>query len=236
MHNGRSPKGLWVAKAIAGGGLFDCCRSTTRSFYMISLKELMKHEYIKQYGRLIVVVLVATVGGVSALIYDHQHPVYSACSPGSEAKCGYVPATKQAESDNSQSTVEPSTPQAVTTPTPKVVTPTPSTDNSAECNSILASGKAGLNSLNSQIVQQLQIEKTIIGNNSIDNEILSHGGSLDQIIGQSQITETFNQADAQANDLINQINPTRQQYVNQLESLQCWSQALTMLNYNPSTQ
>ncbi len=28
MHNGHSPKGLWVASAIAGGGLFDCSPST----------------------------------------------------------------------------------------------------------------------------------------------------------------------------------------------------------------
>jgi len=180
----------------------------------------------RQYDRLIVVVLVGLGAGFFALIYQHTHkPLGNICSTGNEAACGYAGSTKpdttKSPAPEASSTTIPATGSSSIKQTPSSAAPTNSreTDNSAKCSSMATTGNANLESLQSQITEQLQIMKAIIGNSSLDNEILSYGGNLSQIIGQSEITESFNQADANATSLINQYSSAKSSLIDQLIGL-----------------
>lgn len=108
------------------------------------------------------------------------------------------------------------------------------TSNTAQCNSILAAGEADLGSLKTQVNQQLAIMKQIIANEGSGLPSQINGGGATGLVGDAQIQASYNQASSEVTALTNQIGTDRQNYVNQLENLQCWSQAGTMLNYNPS--
>jgi len=165
-----------------------------------------------------VLVVFAVGGGVAALV--HHNNLNNAGTGGYYGPSPKVTASTQSAQTDASPTTTPSTaPPASTgsTPIPKPIQTVP--NNDAQCNSIAAQEKSDLDSLNSQITYQLQIMKTIIGNSSLDNQILSRGGSLSQIIGQSQITESFNQANDTATTLINQYSADKSHYQDQMLGL-----------------
>lgn len=180
-----------------------------------------------KYARVLIVLLIIGVVGTASAISSlavkkpapvKHHTVHKTVSkPMPVASSSAVPAL---------------TLPSVVTPTPTVSTPaTP--NNTAQCNSILNAGEADLNSLNTQITQQLAIMKQIIGNSSADTQI--DGSGTQGMIDQSQTTESFNQANDEVNTLTNQLSSDRENYVNQLIGLGCWTQEGTMTSYDPAS-
>lgn len=173
------------------------------------------------FAGLAFVIIIA--GGLTVYAYHKSH---SKVSFGAGNQTINVPAPDYANgcggpcNTTAQNPVSTTSPASIAPQKSAQATTTPQQpDNSSQCTSIAAQEKTALDSLNNQIVQQLQIMKTIIGNNSIDNQILSRGGDVNQIVSQSQITESFNQASDSANALINQYSTTKESYQNQMLAL-----------------
>jgi hypothetical protein len=176
-------------------------------------------KFAADNARIISVLIVFGVGGGVAALVHHN----SLNNAGTGGYYGSVPkATASTQPTQTDVSPAPTTSTAPATSTSSTSTPKPTQtvpNNDALCNNIAAQEKSDLDSLNSQITYQLQIMKTIIGNSSLDNEILSRGGSLSQIIGQSQITESFNQASDTATTLINQYSADKSHYQDQMLGL-----------------
>lgn len=177
---------------------------------------LIKNLFLKTYGRLAILVVIGLfIGGGIAVNHYHNVNMERTSTIGSQPKT--ETQTSQPTSDT-QAVASPS-PAPSSTPTTAPVQAPTFPDNSAKCISINAQEQTALSALNAQIVQQLQIMKAIIGNSSIDNEILAHGGDINQMLSQSEINETFNQANDTANSLITQYSSTKENYQNQMLAL-----------------
>ena len=181
------------------------------------------NRFILDYGRLIAVAVILVGVGSGALInqYIHTKKTDESKAVSTTVPQQHLSPTKtnqQAQAQPDQSTPTVSAPSSTLGSSTAYSAPKP-VDNSAECNSIIAQANSDLTNLNTQIVAQLQIEKSIIGNSSIDSEILSRGGSVNQTVGQGGITESFNQADATANTLIDQFSTDASNYQDQLIGL-----------------
>lgn len=72
--------------------------------------------------------------------------------------------------------------------------------------------------------------RTLIGNSSLDSEILARGGSLTATLGQSQLNESFDQANTQANSLIDQYSTDKQAFQDQLLGDGCYQTLSAQLN------
>lgn len=183
-----------------------------------TVDKLLENKYIKDYGRLIFLGVVGIVALSAVLLGHHFSP-----KPIPAAKPVSISAPKVAAVPDTPTPVVATTPVVTAPPT----SPTTSTriaappDNTAQCNSLVSQKQADLDSLNSQIVQQLQIIKSIIGSSTIDNEILQFGGNPNEVVSQSGITESFNQASTQASSLISQLSADKSSYDDQLIGLSC---------------
>lgn len=116
------------------------------------------------------------------------------------------------------------------TPPAKTAAPSVPATDPAICNTISSQETSDLDALNTQIVQQLQVMKSLIGNSSLDSSILARGGSVSEVLAQSSINESFNTASANADTLIAQYTSDKQGYQDQLLANFCYHTLDTQLN------
>lgn len=182
----------------------------------------IKRIYHYQYFWPTVLYFVMVVGifsGVGYVAYHtHSQPfreprgvqnIYLPTSTGS------TPSATKNPSSSSQDTA-PSTTSAAN--------PMSSTNNTARCGSILSAGETDLKSVSNQANQELADAKSLISSQGVV------GGGL---VSQSQTQQEAQSHEDKARQLTNQISSDRQKYISQLEALQCYPQAQTMLNYHP---